>query len=196
MSLFEFTFGLSAVILGLALAHMASTVSKLAMAGRRVRWAPEPLLLAGIVVLVIVSVWLFQWSQRDETETTVGRLLFHIGKLMLPVMAATFVLPDPIPEEGPVDLYAHYDRTRALTFGALIIGLLLFWVGSTVEWASGAHPDWGPITVRGVLAGSPWDFCLGYGLLIVVRRRWVNITLLAAGLIYYGWEVVPGRLAG
>ena len=35
MSVFEFTFGLSAVILGLALAHMASTVSKLVMAGRR-----------------------------------------------------------------------------------------------------------------------------------------------------------------
>jgi hypothetical protein len=35
MSVFEFTFGLSAVILGLALAHMASMVLKLAMAGRR-----------------------------------------------------------------------------------------------------------------------------------------------------------------
>jgi hypothetical protein len=35
LSVFEFTFGLSAVILGLALAHMASTVLKLAMAGRR-----------------------------------------------------------------------------------------------------------------------------------------------------------------
>lgn len=74
---------------GLALAQMASTPSKLAMAGRRVRWAPEPLLRTGIVVP-----------------------------------------PDPVPAEGPVDLYDHYDRTRALTFGALIVGLMLFWVGS------------------------------------------------------------------
>jgi len=196
MSLFEFTFGLSAVILGLALAQIASTVSKLAMAGRRVRWAPEPLLLAVIIVLVIVSVWLNQWAGRDESETTVGAMLFQVGKLMLPFMAATFVLPDPIPEEGPVDLYAHYDRTRTLTYGALIIGLMLFWAGFAMEWASGTHPDWGPMTVWSVVKSLPWDFCLGYGLLIVVRRRWVNIALLAAGLIYYGWEVVPQRLAG
>jgi hypothetical protein len=30
--------------------------------------------------------------------------------------------------------------------------------------------------------------------LIVVRRRWMNGTLLAAGLVYYGWSVLPMRL--
>lgn len=198
MSLFEFTFGLSAVILGLALAHLASTLSKLAMAGRRVRWAPEPLLLAGIIVLVIVWVWLDQWGAHNQTETTVGRMLFQLGKLTLPFMAATFVLPDPIPEEGPVDLYAHYDRTRALTFGVLIIGLLVFWVGSLMRRAGQAvaGADVGPMTVWSVAASLPWLFCLGYGLLITVRRRWVNVALLTAGLVYFGWSIVPVRLAG
>ena len=135
MSLFEFTFGLSAVILGLALAHMASTVSRLALAGRRVRWAPEPLLLAAIIVLVIISVWLGQWRARDQTETTVGMMLLQVGKLMLPFMAATFVLPDPVPDEGPIDLYAHYDRTRALTFGSLILGLMAFWAVIMIQRA-------------------------------------------------------------
>lgn len=194
MSLFEFTFGLSAVILGLALAHMASTVSKLAMAGRRVRWAPEPLLLAGIIVLVIVSVWMFQWDARTRTGTTIGLMLMQVGKLLLPFMAATFVLPDPIPEEGPVDLYAHYDRTRALTFGALIAGLLAFWAVAMVQWA-GEGPGAEPMTVWAVAKTVPWGFCLGYGLLIVVRRRWVNVGLLAVGLVYYGWQVLPVRLA-
>jgi hypothetical protein len=193
MSLFEFTFGLPAVILGLALAHMASTVSKLAMAGRRVRWAPEPLLLAGIITLVIVSVWLFQWDARTRTETTVGLMVMQVLKLVLPFMAATFVLPDPIPEEGPVDLYAHYDRTRALTFGALILGLMAFWGVRMVEWGMGFAPGRGAMTVWGVVKALPWDFCLGYGLLIVVRRRWVNVVLLAAGLVYYGWQVLPTR---
>lgn len=193
MSLFEFTFGLSAVILGLALAHMASTVSKLAMAGRRVRWAPEPLLLAAIVALVIVSVWLFQWDARTRTETTVGLMVMQVVKLVLPFMAATFVLPDPIPEEGPVDLYAHYDRTRALTFGALILGLWAFWAVRMVEWGMGFVPGRGAMTVWGVVQAVPWEFSLGYGLLIAVRRRWVNVVLLAAGLVYYGWQVLPMR---
>jgi hypothetical protein len=194
MSLFEFTFGLSAVILGLALAHMASTVSKLAMAGRRVRWAPEPLLLAAIIALVIVSVWLDQWNLRGATETTVGMMLMQVGKLMLPFMAATFVLPDPIPEAGPVDLYAHYDRTRRLTFGALILGLMAFWAVGMVRWAGGAPPEMGPLTVWAVVKSLPWVFGLGYAVLIGVRRRWVNVVLLAAGLVYYGWEVLPVRL--
>jgi hypothetical protein len=51
MSLFEFTFGLSAVILGLALTHMASSVHRLVLAGERVRWAPEPILLTVLVGL-------------------------------------------------------------------------------------------------------------------------------------------------
>ncbi|MBU1347132.1 MAG: hypothetical protein KKA16_09295 [Alphaproteobacteria bacterium] len=194
MSLFEFTFGLSAVILGLALAHMASTVSKLAMAGRRVRWAPEPLLLAAMIVLVIVSVWLFQWDARTRTETTVGLMLMQVLKLVLPFMAATFVLPDPVPEEGPVDLYAHYDRTRALTFGVLILGLMAFWTVSMVEWATGVATDRGPMTVAGALSTLPWGFCVIYGLLIVVRRRWFNVGLLVVALAYYGWEVLPIRL--
>lgn len=196
MSLFEFTFGLSAVILGLALAHMASTVSRLALAGQRVRWAPEPLLLAGIIVLVIISVWLDQWGARDLTGTTVGMMLLQVGKLMLPFMAATFVLPDPVPDEGPVDLYAHYDRTRALTFGTLILGLMAFWAVSMIQWAGGQWPDAPAMTVGSVLASLPWEFCLAYGLLIAVRRRWFNIALLAAGLVFYGWQVAPERLTG
>ncbi|WP_292026581.1 hypothetical protein [Brevundimonas sp. UBA2416] len=195
MSLFEFTFGLSAVILGLALAHMASSVHRLVMAGRRVKWAPEPVLLAGIIFLVIVSVWLGQWGDRDRETTTTGLILLQVTKLLLPFLAAAFVLPETPPEEGPVDLYAHYDRTRAFTFGALIAGLLLFWLDGMVRWAIGDFPEAGPITVWGVLKAAPWEFTTLYALLIFVRRRWVNIVLLTAGLAYYAWQIVPTTLA-
>ena len=195
MSLFEFTFGLSAVILGLALAQMASAISRLALAGRRVRWAPEPVLLAAIVVLVIISVWLGQWGLRDKAETTIGAMLMQVGKLVLPFMAAMFVLPDPLPEEGPIDLYAHYDRTRGLTYGVLIAGLVAFWIVWLMDWAGG-RPGMGPLTPWKAIMTAPWGFCLAYGLMIVVRVRWINILILTAGLIYYGWEVVPTRLAG
>lgn len=43
------------------------------------------------------------------------------------------------------------------------------------------------MAVWSVLKTVPWAFCLGYGVLIVVRRRWVNVALLAAGLVYDGW---------
>ncbi|RZJ05027.1 MAG: hypothetical protein EON89_05730 [Brevundimonas sp.] len=195
MSLFEFTFGLSAVILGLALAHMASTVSKLAMAGRRVRWAPEPVLLAALVTLIVVSTWLFQWGTRDQTETTYGLMMLQVGKLILPFMAATFVLPDPIPEEGPVDLYAHYDRTRALSFGALIGYMVVLYLVYAVTWTPAQKLEAWPTTLRELVVNLPWE-CLAYGALIVVRRRWVNIGLLSALLLYNAWFIVPIRLEG
>lgn len=46
------------------------------------------------------------------------------------------------------------------------------------------------------LCQPPWDFCLAYAVLMLVRIRWLNILLLTAGLIYCGWEVIPMRLAG
>lgn len=57
MTFFELTFSLSALILGLALTHMASALYRLALAGRRVHWAPEPLLQAALVLLIVVFVW-------------------------------------------------------------------------------------------------------------------------------------------
>jgi len=53
MTLFELTFSLSAVILGLALTHMASSLYRLVLAGRRVRWALEPLMQAALVFLIV-----------------------------------------------------------------------------------------------------------------------------------------------
>jgi len=196
MSLFEFTFGLSAVILGLALAHMASTLSRLALAGRRVRWAVEPVLLSAIVVLITVAVWLNQWGVRNQTETTYGLMLIQVGKMIAPFMAASFVLPDSIPEEGPVDLYVHYDRTRALTFGALMFGLWAFWVHFAILWGSGRIPEQGPMTVWAAVTSVPWEYSLIYGALIVIRRRWINVVLLSAGLLWYGWNLVPLPLTG
>jgi hypothetical protein len=186
ISLFEFTFGLSAVILGLALTHLAGCLHRLAMAGRRVKWAAEPVLLSGIIFLVIVSVWLFQWPDRISTHTTIGLMLLQVAKLLLPYLAAAFVLPENVPEEGEVDLFAHYGRTRAFTFGALIAGLLLFWVAAAIKRSVVA----GGVDLAGELSRAPWLFVSAYLTLIFVRARWLNILLLTAGLLYYGWGII------
>ncbi|MEO7815470.1 MAG: hypothetical protein ABIR87_08490 [Sphingomicrobium sp.] len=65
MTLFELTFGLTAIILGLALTAIAASLHRLTLAGRKVRWAPEPLLLASLVTTIIFAVWLGNWYLRD-----------------------------------------------------------------------------------------------------------------------------------
>ena len=191
MSLFDFTFGLNAVILGLALTHLATSLHGLVLAGRRVRWAPEPLLLTAIIFLVIVSVWLFHWNLREIKQTTIGLMLLGVLKLLLPFLAATFVLPSRLSDEGAIDLYAHYDRTRRFTFGALILGLLLFWIHGLVLAATqpGRSLSW-----RTALASAPWLYVSVYALLMFLRNRGANIALLAAVLVYYAWIVIPRPL--
>lgn len=192
MSLFEFTFGLSAVILGLALAQLASSYHRLALAGRRVRWAAEPVLLSAIIFLVIVSVWLFQWEARKDTQTTIGLMLVQVLKLLLPFMAAAFVLPEQIPETGKIDLLDHYKRTRVFTYSALIAGLLLFWIHNLLERA--LLPGFPPLTLATALERAPWVYVTLYALLIFLRVRWLSIVLLSGGLLYYTFFIVGMEL--
>lgn len=126
MSVFEIVFGLVSVILGLALTQMVSNLHRLALAGRRVRWAPEPLLLASMVLLIICSVWLTQWNEHDRATMTMGLLLLQVLKMLAIFFAAASVLPEIGDKEEQFDLVAYYYATRALSYGALIVGLCLF----------------------------------------------------------------------
>ena len=189
--LFGFTFGLSAVILGLALTHMAKCLHGLVLAGKRVRWAPEPLLLTAIIFLVIVSVWLFHWQDRMQSSTTIGLMLLQVLKLLLPFLAAAFVLPSSVPGEGRVDLLDHYHRTRPFTYGAMIAGLLLFWIYRLVQPGIDTSSTFG---WSATLRSAPWLYVSLYGSLIFIRARWFNIIALSAGLAYYAWNIIPVTL--
>ena len=62
--------------------------------------------------------------RTTKLSQSLGLMVLHVSKLLLPYLAAAFVYPDQIPEDGRVDLLAHYDRTRAFAYGALIAGLI------------------------------------------------------------------------
>lgn len=194
MTLFEFTFGLTAVILGLALTQMAGALHRLAIAGRRVTWAPEPLLLAALIFTVLVSVWLFQWPYRNVETTTIGLVMLQVLKLLFPFLGAAFVLPDDVPESGRVNLYDHYDRTRRFTYGALIGGLLMFWIHDLISWATAPLGD-DPFRWTTALAEGPWAFVGLYLALMLVRNRWFNRIVLAGALAFWLWQVLGQRLA-
>lgn len=187
MTLFELTFSLTALILGLALTHMASNLYKLAHAQRRVRWAPEPLLQAGIVLLVIVFVWVSQWEYRSTTDITYGLILLQTIKLLVLYVAAAACLPEVREGEGAIDLYAHYDRTRRLSFGALALGLVLF---SVYRWTSNPDFRWSWAML------FPLAFIVPYVCMMFIRVRWLNILLLGVLLAYFGSSIMGYRLHG
>jgi hypothetical protein len=177
MSLFELSFTLTSVILALALTNIVASLHRLALARARVRWAPEPLLLCVLITMIIVDVWLDQWHGRDIAEITVGRSLLQVLKMMALYFAAASCLPEPDQlGTGEVDLFAYYDQTRSLSFGALIAGLLLFQLYNV----TGAGFD-----ARDALLGA-LVFPSLYATLILVRKRWYNILFLAGVILGYG----------
>src|SRR5881392_2234898 len=107
MSIFEFTFGLTAVILGLALTQLVSSAQRLALAGRRVRWAPEPVLLTVIVIISVVVIWLSEWRLHEVREVTAGGTLLNIAQRLMVYLAAATVLPESVASEGQIDLLEH-----------------------------------------------------------------------------------------
>jgi len=188
MTLFEMLFGLTAVILGLALTHIAASMQKLLHAGRRVHWAPEPVLLTAIVLLVIVTVWINQWSTRDVDTITTMQALLQVLKMLAVYFAAAGVLPELAGSDERVDLLEHYDRTRWLNYSALIVGLILFLIYSAIQL--GDVPD----TVGAVLG---WLLMPAiYLSLIFVRWRLYNIAALIFVLLFYCYQVWPMELTG
>ena len=187
MSLFEFTFALSAVILGLALTQIAASLHKLLLAGRRVSWAAEPILLASIVMLVIISVWIGAWFDRDDTSVSIGWIILQVLKLLTLYIAAASCLPEPACDTTPVHTYDYYDRTRVLSFGALIVSYVLFEVADVVV---------GDIPEQTFSALIEWFlFPLLYALLIFIRARWFNIATLAFVLAFFGYSVLGIRIS-
>jgi hypothetical protein len=187
MSLFEFTFALSAVILGLALTQIAASLHKLLLAGRQVKWAAEPILLASIVMLVIITVWLASWFDREDASVSIGWIILQVLKLLTLYIAAASCLPEPTPGKELLNTYEYYDRTRVLSFGALIVSYGLFEiadivVGEIPKLTSSAMVEW-------------LLFPLLYGLLIFVRARWFNIAALGLALVFFAYSVVGVRIS-
>lgn len=188
MSVFELSFGLTAVILGLALTQMAGAAQQLALARQRVRWAPEPVLLATIIFLVIIQVWVDQWGLRGETSLSVGRAVVQVLKMLTIYFAAASVLPPITTDDQRIDLFDYYDRTRVITFGSLIAGLLLFAVDNTMAMPPRLAELAGYLLQTAIAPAI-------YLSLILVRWRPYNVVVLAGGLIWFAFEIANWRIS-
>jgi hypothetical protein len=180
---FELSFGLTSVILGLALTHLANAVRKLLLRGRAVIWAPEPLLLAGVILLIIVSSWMHQFS-RNTGAPNDGVALLNVLRMLTLYFAAGFCLPEPEPGEPQVDLLRYYDRTRRFTYGSLIAGLTIFFVYNTVVEPAGWRAD----LMSKLLPIAVWVA------LMFVRWRWLSLLLLAIPIFGTANDIMQASL--
>lgn len=192
MSLFDFAFGLSAVILGLGLAEMASRFQQLVFAGKRVTWAPEPVLLSIIIFMVILVVWLSAWQDRDIRQITIGQVALQVLAVLAPYMAAAGVLPR-VPDERVLDLHRHYDESRRFLLGSLLVGQLLNWAMTLSRHSAEivGVEAW----AKTLVTTLPYYSVLPYAVLMFVRWRWLNVAGLLLVIAVFVPAVVKFRLA-
>src|SRR3954467_10261189 len=124
MSLVESVAVLVAIILGLALAELATSFHRLMRAGKRVQWDWMSPALAFVMLLETVQFW---WLSKawyaNATELRILEFLPRLLLLLLIYLLAAAVLPDEVPEDG-VDLRSFYvDSSRY--FWALVLLLTL-----------------------------------------------------------------------
>lgn len=183
MTPFELLFGLTSVILALALTHLANSFQLLLRRGRKVRWAIEPILQSVLIVMILVFVWVDQWHDRNIASVTVPQSILQVLKLLAVYVVAAAVLPEPGGDE-PVDLLDHYMGSRMVTYGALLVGLLLFTAYRLLFYPAGHVP----------LNNSPWiglGLLLAYASLMIVRWRYYHIAALMLVCILYAVQIAP-----
>ena len=117
MSGFEFAFTLFGLLLGLALTEGLSGLARAIKARHRVRIGWATTLLGLFVACDVVSFWMYGWAMRDQLK--VGWPLMFGGFVVTGIyyVCASLVFP----EEAETDFDAHFDRTRPLVLGGILV---------------------------------------------------------------------------
>jgi len=179
MTDFEFVFLLYALILGLSMVELLTGLGK-AIEYKFARDAEHKAftigwltpLIAGFVLLDLISFWMFAWVVRDFIEVTSATVTGVIIFAASYYIAARLVFPtDP---DGFTDLDDHFYRVRKVIFGILIALVFVQWVYLLTQIEL--------IT----LAGNPVSVALTVLLILLMiagmiwRKDAVNIAILVA----------------
>ena len=187
MSPFDFVFALFSLILGLAIAEALAGFAKVmklharARAGLgkdvRVGWLVP--LLAALVILNQLQFWMTAYAVRDTLPLTYLTLLCVTLVVGAYYLFSALVFPEE-PADWP-DFDAYYDvHNRFILTGMLVINLAVAIIAGRYRppmTAAQRAIGEGPVGLL-VLAGVAMTMVLTFAL-IFVKRRWLNILLLA-----------------
>ena len=187
MNTFEYVTVLVSIVVGLAVADMATSLHRLLRNRSRVRWTWVPLAAALLIFLEILNFW-WQWDRF--TGHTWGELFPYFFVLVLIFLAASASLPDEVSPDG-LDLGAYFDDVRPYFWavygcyaGALTL-LLTF-----QEFSRGAS-----IGLLWQTHGASYFSAAVYLALIFVPWRWASglaiLATLGWALLVWDWASMP-----
>ncbi|WP_426692687.1 hypothetical protein ACMC5O_001650 [Sphingomonas sediminicola] len=185
MDTFEYITALVAVVIGLAIADLATSLHRLLRNRKRVRWDWVAPLSALLILAELFNLW---WRWHGFSGTTAGQVVPYFLALILIFLAACITLPDEVPADG-IDLAHHFDENRRYfwfvyaSYVALLIALI-----SIRDLHNG-------LTARALLSRYYFDYpwLVAAYAMIFVRKRWINGIVMLASL---GWLVIGLNLWG
>lgn len=184
---FEYALGVFAVLIGLAVADVATSFHRLARSRHPVVWDPLCLLAAFYALCLAVGMWFDLWGVRQFAET---RHFFFYLWLMALLFVLFLIAADSLPDEvgEACDLKAHYASNRRYFWTLVVIFQLgylldgLYFVGPAPRHLSLGQWIW--------LLNNMVVPCVLALVLRMVAARWVHylgLVLLVAGLAaHYG----------
>jgi hypothetical protein len=185
MSIAEYVSVFVAIILGLAVADLATSFHRLMRARERVAWDWISLALASVMLMETVLFWWgsFYWY-RAQGEVSIGMFLPDLVLFLLLFLAVAAVLPDEVPAEG-LSLRRHYFST-APYFWTLLVLISLATMFNLERRHAGD-----PLPV--VLARQWPNIALAIAMvpLIVSKRPWLHKGFVALLVPYTLWTVYP-----
>jgi hypothetical protein len=186
MSVAEYLSVFLAIIVGLAIADLATSFHKLMRARARVEWDWISLALSLVMLLEIVLFWWssFHWY-RTAAEMSIGKFLPDLALFIVLFLAVAAVLPDEVPASG-LSLRRHYFDT-APYFWALMILMAII-----VVFAVG--PRNAPDASLSALIGNQWpNLALAAAMipLTFTTRPWLHMGFVALLVPYTLWITLP-----
>ena len=110
---FEFALGLFAVLIGLAIADIATSFHRLLRSPARVHWDPIALLAAAFAIVITVGMWFDLWGIRQATSVRHFFLyLVLVALFFVLFLIAAASLPDETADG--VDLRDFYRRNHRM----------------------------------------------------------------------------------
>lgn len=184
MTDFEFVFLLYALILGLSMVELLTGLGK-AMEYKFAREAEHKNftigyltpLLAGFVMLDLISFWLFAWGIREQIEVSSATVTLVIAFASSYYLAARLVFPT-VPS-GFTDLDDHFYRVRRVVLSILIALVIVQW-GYLI-----AQLGWAPMLSNHLSVGLTLVLLVLMSAGMVWRQDRVNIAILIALNVRY-----------
>jgi hypothetical protein len=174
----DYLLGLVTIVLGLALAAMASAIDRLVKRRHDVRWDLLTSLAATFVFYAIIAnLWAEYVHYRTVTAAPLDEGAAMIVTFMITYLMAALVLPDDW--EGTLDLRDHYENVRKPLWGLFGLNALAVFTANLVRSGEPKVPN---------------IMSLGIGLaisltLMTVRHRVVQFAVIICALFLQVWSL-------